>query len=343
MEVDAAWGARAALAGNSTIQDADGTTGSLASEDERPDLETFSHEIESFWLDDLRFNSRGRGSLFYVTSFDNLSMGGIVSVRSGRGRMLERMSDPLGGNAHVPALNDSASTLNRIKEPNCFVLRNGQWTACETVGPPQSVYGGTRQIQEVRFDVYGPHSFFPLEELRMLSAPNPPRPSTPVSHRVDSDSGILAANVFEDGMRAHVLGDDFVVAANSTFSDFSRTLTTRSQIKWLCKRFHSSTLTVEQLQQQLRNLRQDSRLVFEHNTEFNRLLDLIHELRLVHDRDYSQLFQGHAYPMRMEFREDRMLYLRSIRPDIAEMLYRWVVTRILRISLINILMRMRLV
>ena len=532
---------------------------------------------------------------------------------TGRGRSFERLADPLAGNTPpsppptagrtaASGLDDSASTLNRIKEPNCMVVRGSQWVAGETVGPPRWVQG--TQMQAVRFQVYGPTSQFPLDDLRMLGAPLSQRPSTPVSHRIDSDSGTLGLHAGEEVVHAHDPGEDFVVAADSTFADFARTLTSHSKFKayeadlhrtmfshpngtavkvrhangdyesghltfiqtssraapmvsvyfpaspergvvdfaswdvwrsgfnrgfsgfqakhsdslyyemhdhlqafssgtrfsqstphvlpqslgsalseragvsssaagrldssraphrgdsdddsrqdgsysnasynpsatstrksrkdspplqrpfntskinkyigqnelgpveqyelrpgswaaeayailrqngianehtvtnalscvsytirneyirthmtpddgqgewhlydsedrpprlestvfsyfakWLQKRFTSSTLTVGQLQQQLRNLRQGSRLIFEHNAEFNRLLDLIHELRLVHDTDYSQLFQGETNPMRREFREDRLQYLRSIREDIAGMLYRWVVTK----------------
>ena len=50
-----------------------------------------------------------------------------------------------------------------------MVVCGSQWAAGETVGPPRWVQG--TQMQAVRFQVYGPTSQFPLDDLRMIGAP----------------------------------------------------------------------------------------------------------------------------------------------------------------------------
>jgi hypothetical protein len=98
--------------------------------------------------------------------------------------------------------------------------------------------------------------------------------------------------------------------------------------KWLSDRFKSTSMSVKSLQDRLRNLRQGrEESVFDHNAKFNRLLRMIHDLRLMHDKAYAKLHEGMAIGERIEFREDRLTYLDSIHPHLAEFVHRWIIEK----------------
>ena len=107
-------------------------------------------------------------------------------------------------------------------------------------------------------------------------------------------------------------------------------------VTWLKHRFRSSTETVSQLKDKLRALKQGTMAILDFNEEFNRLLQCIHELQLVHGDGYAAQFDPDLLdPERKETREDRTTYLNALNPGIGSELRRWSVSESIRASLSN--------